>query len=837
MRWPGGPTRDTDRDRDRAVRPVASPYVTAMGTDVPLLACERIGCTEETVAEARFRFLATALQALSASDDYATTIAAVARLAVPRIADWASVHVIDDTGHIRRVAVVHHDPGRRHLTDELIDRFPLDLTGPQGAPAALRTGRPTLATTMDDEFLAAHVRDRRQRQIYRELGSTSGIAAPLIIGERVVGVLTLLLGDSGRSYEDADIELAEDLARLCGIAVDNAMRRRAADAALDQMSERARRLAEVAELGQRAITTDDVRDLEDEAVHRVAGTLGVSHVAIVELTADRSAFHTVAGVGWDPTVYRGLVPAGRESLAGYTLAVDDSVVARDLSFETRFTVPAPLREHGIVSAATVVLWGPLEPVGVLGVYSNQRRDFTGDDLAYLRSVANVVGAAMSRSHSETALRAEQARAQAAQERLAFLADASAALTESLDSRATLEKVAFLAVPRLADWCSVEVHLDPAAPERVVAHVDPAKVALAEELNRRYPPDPDAATGAPYTLRTGESQLWPEIPESLVVETARDPEHAQVLMDLGLRSAMVVPLIARGRVIGAMTLVAAESARNYDDLDLALGEDLGRRAAVAIENARLYEEHERVATTLQASLLPPTNPVIPGLEVATAYRAAGGIPIGGDFFDVFETVDGWAVAVGDVCGKGTEAAWITGLARHTLRAAAVRDVEPHRVLAVMNDAMLGQVPEFRFCTMVTARVEMPTVVVPAPASGAVRLTVATAGHPAPMILRASGAVEVVNVSGTMLGMFESLTFPSQTVELLGGDTIVFFTDGAVEARSGDAVLGEDGLATLLAGLAGATAAEVVDALDRAVLDFQHGVRHDDLALVAIRVPPA
>lgn len=808
-----------------------------MGAEVALLACERSGYAEETLTEARFRFLATAMRALSASDDYAATIAGVAQLAVPRIADWASVHVIDDTGHIRRVGVAHHDPDRRQLTDELLDRFQLDLTGPQGAPAALRTGRPTIAAAMDDEFLAAHVRDRRQRQIYRELGSTSGIAAPLFVGERVVGVLTLLLGDSRRHYEDADLDLAEDLAGLCGVAVDNAMRRRAADTALDQMSERARRLAEVAELGQTAITTDDVRGLEDEAVRRVAGTLGVSHVAIVELTPDRSAFRTVAGVGWNPVVYRGLVPAGGASLAGYTLAVDDSVVARDLSFETRFTVPAPLREHGIVSAATVVLWGPVEPVGVLGVYHNRRRDFTGDDLVYLRSVANVVGAAMSRSHSEAALRAEQARAEAAQERLAFLADASAALTESLESRATLEKVAFLAVPRLADWCSVEVHFDSAAPERVVAHVDPAKVELAEELSRKYPPDPDAATGTPHTLRTGESQLWPEIPESLIVDTARDAEHAQVLMALGLRSAMVVPMIARGRIIGAMTLVAAESGRQYDHLDLALGEDLGRRAAVAIDNARLYEEHERVATTLQASLLPPTNPVIPGLEVATAYRAAGGIPIGGDFFDVFETVDGWAVAVGDVCGKGTEAAWITGLARHTLRAAAARDVEPHRVLAVMNDAMLGQVPEFRFCTMVTARVEMPDIAAPATDAGAVRFIVATAGHPAPMILRASGSVEVVNVSGTMLGMFEDLTFPSQTVELLAGDTIVFFTDGAVEARSGDAVLGEDGLAVLLADLAGASAAGVVDALDRAVLDFQHGIRHDDLALVAIQVPPS
>ncbi|HZU84806.1 MAG TPA: GAF domain-containing protein, partial [Polyangiaceae bacterium] len=181
-------------------------------------------------------------------------------------------------------------------------------------------------------------------------------------------------------------------------------------------------------------------------------------------------------------------------------------------------------------------------------------------------------------------------------RRTFLIDATAALAESLDYEATLRKVALLAVPQLADWCAVDiVQAHQRRPKRLaVAHVDPAKIQLARELDEKYPPDPDAPTGVPNVLRTARSELYREIPDELLVARCVDEEQLRIARSLGLRSAMIVPLSARGHVVGAMTFVCAESGRSYDEDDLRFGEELARRCAMAIDNARLYasEQHAR-----------------------------------------------------------------------------------------------------------------------------------------------------------------------------------------------------------------------------------------------------
>jgi PAS domain S-box-containing protein len=179
-------------------------------------------------------------------------------------------------------------------------------------------------------------------------------------------------------------------------------------------------------------------------------------------------------------------------------------------------------------------------------------------------------------------------------RRAFLADATSALASSLDYRATLASVANLVVPTLADWCAVDVVEDPAAgPKRLaVAHVDRAKVDFAHELATRYPDDPSSPNGLHNVLRTGRSELYKHIPEELLIAGAKDAEHLRIIRELQLRSAMIVPLIARGRTVGALSFVYAESGRSYTDEDLAFAEDLGRRAAVAVDNAQLYAAEQR-----------------------------------------------------------------------------------------------------------------------------------------------------------------------------------------------------------------------------------------------------
>jgi PAS domain S-box-containing protein len=181
---------------------------------------------------------------------------------------------------------------------------------------------------------------------------------------------------------------------------------------------------------------------------------------------------------------------------------------------------------------------------------------------------------------------EQRRGEQAKQ---FMADATSVLASALDYRDTLERLARLAVPRLADWCSVDMLEGKALVQVAVAHIDPAKVALAQELNRRYPDDPAAPTGAPAVVRTGVSELHPEIDDSLVAAVVKDPALLQIIRDLGLRSSMTVPLLARGRAIGALTLVSAESRRRFGPGDLAFAEELGRRAGLAVDNARLFRE--------------------------------------------------------------------------------------------------------------------------------------------------------------------------------------------------------------------------------------------------------
>ncbi|HEY9282981.1 MAG TPA: PAS domain S-box protein, partial [Pyrinomonadaceae bacterium] len=182
----------------------------------------------------------------------------------------------------------------------------------------------------------------------------------------------------------------------------------------------------------------------------------------------------------------------------------------------------------------------------------------------------------------------------AEESQRFLAEASEVLVSSLDYEATLARLARLVVPRLADWCSIDMLTEDRALRRVaVAHEDPAKTELARELERRYPPSLNDREGVAKVLRTGESEIYPNVPEELLALVARDSEHLKLLRELGLRSALVVPLAAQGHTVGAITLVAAESGRRYSRADLPFVEDLAHRAALAIENARLYREAQEV----------------------------------------------------------------------------------------------------------------------------------------------------------------------------------------------------------------------------------------------------
>jgi serine phosphatase RsbU (regulator of sigma subunit) len=418
-------------------------------------------------------------------------------------------------------------------------------------------------------------------------------------------------------------------------------------------------------------------------------------------------------------------------------------------------------------------------------------------------------------------------------RSAFLAEASALMDQSLDTEVTLRNLGAIVVPELADWFAVDLlGSDEEIRRAAVAHADPAKTALGWELARRFPASLEDEAGFGRTIRSGCSELLPQVPDHVLDQVSGDrPEYAGILRGLGLTSSMIVPLRARGRILGAMLLAAAESGRHFSASDLALAEELGVRCALALDNARLYQERSETARTLQSSLLPPGLPSIPGLELAARYRAAGeGNEVGGDFYDVFAWDEAWAVVIGDVCGKGPDAAAITALARYTVRAVTLHEHTPSATLQTLNDAMLRQLSGDQFCTVALGRVRPEE-------GGRFRVTLSIGGHPAPLVLRASGEVEPLAQQGTLLGVVDHPRLEDSEHVLEVGDTLLLYTDGVTEARVRSWELGEEGLVSLLEGCKGQAAAEIVETIERAVVGVQAGEPRDDIALLALKASVA
>ena len=412
----------------------------------------------------------------------------------------------------------------------------------------------------------------------------------------------------------------------------------------------------------------------------------------------------------------------------------------------------------------------------------------------------------------------------------FLARSGEVLASSLNPDDLLAEVANLVVPEVADWCAVDVATDSGVLERkALAHVDPEVLERAIALSERYPTDPDSPAGVYQVVKSGQAELYPEIPDELLRESAVDDEHYRELVEIGMRSVIIVPMTTRGQTLGALTFVSGRSGRRFDEQDVELAQELARRCATAIDNARLYTERSYIARTLQQSLLPVELPDIPGVEAAARFRPTGeGNEVGGDFYDMFETGNrGWAVVMGDVCGKGPDAAAVTALARYTLRAAAMRERLPSRALAMLNEALLRQRDDRRFCTVAYAYLEK--------LDRGARVGISTGGHPLPLLLRVDGSVEAVGAPGTLLGVVGDPDLEDRAVTLEPGDALVFYTDGVIESRAtSGGVLDERRLAELVATCAGSDADAIAARIEEAAVLSQEGRPRDDIAVLVLRV---
>jgi len=291
----------------------------------------------------------------------------------------------------------------------------------------------------------------------------------------------------------------------------------------------------------------------------------------------------------------------------------------------------------------------------------------------------------------------------------------------------------------------------------------------------------------------------------------------------------VPLSDGERNYGVLTLVRRSGEQPFEVGDLALVEELGQQLGLAIRVDRMFRRRSEIADSLQASLLPAALPELPGVELAAAYVAATdaeGIEVGGDFYDVYPSPAGWGLAIGDVCGKGEEAAAVTAAARHAIRVLAHWNADPADVLSRANEVLQTGEFEGRFVTACAGFLQWD--------SGTLRVRMATAGHPGQMIIRADGRVETLAGGGIALGLFPAAQMDAEDIELDDGDMLFMFTDGVTEARSPDMEYFEDRLPGELARLAGRTAAEVVSAMQALVLEFSQNELRDDVTMLVLRV---
>ena len=415
----------------------------------------------------------------------------------------------------------------------------------------------------------------------------------------------------------------------------------------------------------------------------------------------------------------------------------------------------------------------------------------------------------------------------------FLTGLSAASATAQTHGDYMESAARAAVPRLGDWCSIYFVPETGAQvERKVAHTDPAKVAWAEALADRYPYDPEATTGVPQVIRSGTLEHIEQVDQDLIdtaAATTADPDEVRdILGSLSLTSLLTVPLVAAQGVIGALQFVSAESGRRFDQEDIDLAVLAAARIAEALENIWLTDQHRSISAALQRSLLPPAVAEIPSVQVAVRYWPAGAVSeVGGDFYDVFSLDDDhWAIVIGDTCGTGPNAATLTGIVRHTLRAAARHDHDHATVLTWVNQAVLQSGRDL-FCTAAYATLERR--------ADGFRLTSASAGHPLPVIARASGPTTPLGRAGTLLGVFDDISTTADSADLARGDTVVFYTDGVTDLPPPHG-LSAEGLVDLVADAAQAADADAVaDAIERSLSDrLPANRRRDDTALVILRI---
>jgi PAS domain S-box-containing protein len=504
--------------------------------------------TQRRLAEDQ-RFVARASELLASSLEYERTLANVAALAVPQFADWCSIDMVEEDGSISRLAVAHTDPEKVRFAEELEEKYPPDPDAAYGVPNVIRTRRPELFSEITDDLLQQATEETPELlEVLRELGLRSSMCVPLVARDRALGAITFVSAESGRRYDEDDLATAQDLARRAATAVDNAMLLRETQAAR--------------------------RDAQD-SLAVVDAFFGATPVGLAFMDNNfrfvrvNDALATINGL-----------PA--EEHFGRSL--------RDVLGDERAAEIEPYHRQ-VLETGEAILDLPI--VGATAAAPGETRNWLVSYYPVRDAADNAIGVGVVIT-DVTEREQARAAAEAAGERLHVLAETGQLLAGTLDYETTLANLAGLLVPRFADWYAVDVASGGGFRRIAVVHKDPAKAKWAEKSMNLFAPHADELEGTARVVRTGEAVLYRTISDELLAASTLGPEHHEVLRELGMESAMCVPLTAAGRTFGALMLVSADADKLYDEDDLDFAKHLGRRAAVAVDNARLYRQAERRA---------------------------------------------------------------------------------------------------------------------------------------------------------------------------------------------------------------------------------------------------
>ncbi|MFJ6648840.1 SpoIIE family protein phosphatase [Streptomyces sp. NPDC091290] len=575
---------------------------------------------------------------------------------------------------------------------------------------------------------------------------------------------------------------------------------------------------------------DDLDGLLQRTVERARDMLNGDSAFLLLATDDETELEVRASTGL-PSARQRFARVPVEAGPGRYGSARMPAVHEDLTMVPG-AVPL-LRGTGMRSVVTVPLKVEGRLTGSLGVAAEGPGRYSNEEALRLQFAADRIALAV-----ESARLGELERLRRGS--LSFLVEASDLLAGTLDRDQTLALMAQMTVPTLATWCAVYTIADQASEPYLsyVLHEDEELIdGIKSLLSKIPPPDPVPTPGARVWSAPAESAHQAALRTSMRSLGLGEPVRrvsAGIGPTLATASAVggetvVLPLVARNRVIGMLTL-GKPTDEHFRQEILELAEDLSRRAALALDNARLYSERTAISQSLQRSLLPPELPEIDGVEVEVIYRAAGeGNEVGGDFYDLFPISDGaYGFAIGDVCGTGPNAAAVTGLARHALRLLAREGLSGPAVLERLNSAILDEGARSRFLTLLYGEMRPQE-------DGSAELKVVCAGHPLPLRLRQDGTVEPAAEPQPLLGVMEDLELYEQTVTLDPGDVLLCVTDGVTERREGTRMLGDDGLADVLTTCTGLTAGAVAARIMRAVERFASDAPSDDMAILAMRVP--